>query len=150
MRRAAQAMKLLLVEDNESDVRLIKEALKDARTPVTLMPVPDGEQALSVLRREGGFAQAPRPDLVLLDINLPGRSGLDVLLEVKQDPALRQIPVVMLTTSREARDVLQSYDRHANSFISKPDDLEGLVRVVSMVQGYWDEVATLPSRAAHG
>lgn len=142
-------MKLLLVEDNEGDVRLIEEALKDARTPVSLMRAADGEEALSFLRREGAHARAPRPDLVLLDINLPGRNGLDILLEVKQDPALREIPVVMLTTSREPRDVRQSYDRHANSFISKPDDLEGLVRVVSMVQGYWTGVATLPTRADH-
>jgi CheY-like chemotaxis protein len=137
-------VEILMVEDNPGDVRLTREALKEARIRNRLHAVPDGVEALAFLRREGKYAAAPRPSLILLDLNLPRKSGRETLAEVKADPNFRRIPVVILTTSRDEQDVLQSYDLHANCFITKPVDLEQFLAVIRSVEGFWLEVVRLP------
>jgi CheY-like chemotaxis protein len=135
------ARSILLVEDNAGDVRLTREALREADVAVELTAVPDGEQALAFLR-EG----AQRPDLVLLDLNLPKKNGLEVLEEVKGDPELRGIPVIMLTTSSSTRDIAACYDRGVNCYVVKPLDLDDFTRLVQAINGFWFEVAVLPPR----
>jgi two-component system, chemotaxis family, response regulator Rcp1 len=135
---------LLLVEDNPGDVRLTMEALKEAKVINNLSVVKDGEEAMAVLRRQGKYANAPRPDLVLLDLNLPKKGGLEVLAEIKQDPDLKQIPVVVLTTSQAEQDVLRTYELHANCYIVKPVDLNQFVSVVQSVENFWLAVVRLP------
>jgi CheY-like chemotaxis protein len=135
---------ILLVEDNLGDVRLTREALREADVAVELTAVPDGEQALAFLRAEGEHAGATRPDLILLDLNLPKKNGLEVLEEIKRDPALRSTPVIMLTTSSSARDVEASYDRGVNCYVVKPLDLDDFTRLVQAINGFWLEVARLP------
>ena len=117
-------VELLLVEDSPGDVRLTIEALKEGRVINNLTVVQDGEEAIAFLRRQGRYAGAPRPDLILLDLNLPRKSGMEVLAEIKTDPDLKLIPVVVLTTSQAEEDVLRSYELHANCYIVKPVDLE--------------------------
>ncbi len=128
---------ILLVEDNPGDVVLMREALREAKMHNTLHVAPDGQEALAFLRREGAYAAAPRPDLILLDLNLPRLNGHEVLAAIKDDPALRRIPVVMLTTSDAPSDVRAAYDRHVNSYITKPVDLEQFFAVVKGLDGYW-------------
>lgn len=140
----ARPIELLLVEDNPGDVRLTREALAEGKVLTTLHVVEDGEQALAFLRREGRFAQAPRPDLVLLDLNLPRMDGREVLERIKADPSLRQIPVVVLTSSRAEEDVARTYDLHANCFIRKPVDLDQFLHVVRSVEDFWFTVVKLP------
>jgi chemotaxis family two-component system response regulator Rcp1 len=135
---------LLLVEDNPGDVRLTMEALKEAKVINNLNVVRDGEEAMAVLRRQGKYADAPRPDLVLLDLNLPKKGGLEVLAEIKQDPDLKQIPVVVLTTSQAEQDILRTYELHANCYIVKPVDLNQFVSVVQSVENFWLAVVRLP------
>jgi chemotaxis family two-component system response regulator Rcp1 len=135
---------LLLVEDNPGDVRLTMEALKEAKVINNLSVVRDGEEAMEVLRQQGKYANAPRPDLVLLDLNLPKKGGLEVLAEIKQDPELKQIPVVVLTTSQAEQDVLRTYELHANCYIVKPVDLNQFVSVVQSVENFWLAVVKLP------
>ena len=137
-------VEILLIEDNPGDVGLARAAFQDMRLANRLSAVIDGGQALAFLRREGDFHDASRPDLILLDLNLPDRSGMDVLKEIKDDPALRSIPVVVLTTSSADFDVAAAYDLHANSFITKPIDLEGLTRVVSSIEAFWFSIVRLP------
>jgi chemotaxis family two-component system response regulator Rcp1 len=137
---------ILLVEDNAGDVRLTREALREGDITVGLASVPDGEQALAYLRREGEHADAPRPDLVLLDLNLPKKNGLEVLEEIKRDPDLRQTPVIMLTTSSSARDVAACYDRGVNCYVVKPLDLDDFTGLVQAINRFWFEVARLPPR----
>lgn len=137
---------ILLVEDNAGDVRLTQEALLEADVAVDLIAVPDGEQALAFLRRQGAHANAPRPDLILLDLNLPKKNGLEVLEEIKRDPALRGTPVIMLTTSASARDIAACYDRGVNCYVVKPLDLDDFTRLVQAINGFWFEVAQLPPR----
>ena len=137
--------RVLLVEDNEADVRLTREALREAGEDVRLSAVGDGEQALAYLRREDGFAEAPRPDLVLLDLNLPKRDGLQVLEEVKADPDLRRIPIVVLTTSEAEEDVLRSYDLHANAYVTKPVDFDRFVEVIRQIDDFFISVVRLPT-----
>lgn len=122
MNTAIDPVEILLVEDNPADVRLTREALRDAKTHNRLHTVVDGIEAMKFLRREGEYAQSPRPDLMLLGLNLPKKSGREVLAEVKVDPTLRAIQVVVLTTSQSDEDILRSYDLHANCFITKPVD----------------------------
>jgi two-component system, chemotaxis family, response regulator Rcp1 len=129
---------ILLVEDNAGDVRLTREALREAELSVELTAVPDGEQALAFLRNE-------RPDLVLLDLNLPKKNGLEVLEEIRHDPALRTTPVIMLTTSSSARDVTASYDRGVNGYVVKPLDLDDFTELVQAISGFWLDFARLPS-----
>lgn len=140
----SRAAELLLVEDNPGDVRLTIEALKEGRVINNLTVVKDGEEAIAALRRQGKYVNAPRPDLILLDLNLPRKGGLEVLEEVKQDPDLKQIPVVVLTTSRAEQDVLRTYDLHANCYIVKPVDLNQFMNVVQSIKSFWLALVTLP------
>ena len=135
---------ILLVEDNAGDVRLTREALREAEVAVELVAVSDGEQALAFLRSEGSHAGAARPDLILLDLNLPKKNGLEVLEEIKADPELRSTPVIMLTTSSSARDIAACYDRGVNCYVVKPLDLDDFTRLVQAINRFWFEVARLP------
>ena len=140
----SRTAELLLVEDNPGDVRLTIEALKEGRVINNLTVVKDGEEAIAALRRQGKYANAPRPDLILLDLNLPRKGGLEVLEEIKQDRDLKQIPVVVLTTSRAEQDVLRTYDLHANCYIVKPVDLNQFMNVVQSIKSFWLALVTLP------
>ncbi len=136
---------ILLIEDNPGDVRLIVEALKEGRGNSNLSVVKDGVEALSFLRQEGPFASAPRPDLILLDLNLPRKDGREVLAEIKRSPHLRSIPVVVLTTSAARQDVLMSYNLHANCFITKPAHLDQYIKVVGAIEDFWLTIVRLPA-----
>jgi CheY-like chemotaxis protein len=136
---------ILLVEDNPGDVRLTREALREARVQNRLHVVGDGAEAMAFLRREGRYAQAPQPDLVLLDLNLPRKDGREVLAEIKADAKLRHIPVVVLTTSAAERDVASSYALHANCYVTKPMELDHYLEAVRALEGFWLGVATLPA-----
>lgn len=135
---------ILLVEDNPGDARLTREALAMSKVRNRLHHARDGEEALSFLKRQGPFAQAPTPDLVLLDLNLPRRDGREVLEDIKNDPALKHIPVVILTSSQAEEDILRSYRLHANCFITKPVDLEQLTKVVHGIEQFWFTLVKLP------
>ena len=137
-------IQLLLVEDSPGDVRLTREAFKDAKIHITLHVAPDGVDAMAFLKREGKHAGAPRPDLILLDLNLPKKDGRRVLEEIKGSVTLRTIPVVILTTSASEADVLRSYHLHANSYITKPVSLEGFLKVVQSIDQFWLSVVKLP------
>lgn len=146
MTTPVEPVEILLVEDNPADTRLTREALRDAKIHNRLHTVADGIEALKFLRREGEYAQSPRPDLVLLDLNLPKKSGREVLAEVKADPALRAIPVVVLTTSQSDEDILRSYDLHANCFITKPVDFTQFTTIVNRIEEFWFSIVRLPPR----
>jgi chemotaxis family two-component system response regulator Rcp1 len=141
-----QVVEILLVEDNLGDVRLTLEALKEGKVCNHLNVVRDGVEAMAYLRREGQYAAAARPDLILLDLNLPRKDGRQVLAETKQDLDLRRIPVVVLTTSDAEPDVLKSYDLHANCYIAKPVNLERFITVVKSIEDFWLTVVRLPSK----
>jgi chemotaxis family two-component system response regulator Rcp1 len=141
-------IQVLLVEDNPGDVRLTKEALKEGKLLNQLTVVGDGVEALSFLRKEGIYADAPQPELILLDLNLPKKDGREVLAEIKADPNLRRIPVVVLTTSSSEEDILKIYDLHANCYITKPVDLEQFMGVVKSIEDFWVSVVKLPSHEA--
>jgi CheY-like chemotaxis protein len=137
-------IEILLVEDNPGDVRLTVEALKEAKVRNNLHVAKDGVEAMEFLRRAGAHAEAPRPDLVLLDLNLPRKDGREVLQEIKTDPDLDLIPVVVLTTSQAEQDVLESYQLHANAYVTKPVDLERFLQVVRSIENFWLEIVRLP------
>ena len=137
-------IEVLLVEDSPGDVRLTREALKDAKVHISLHVATDGIEAMAYLERTGPHVNAPRPDLILLDLNLPKKDGREVLKEIKESPSLRIIPVVILTTSSSDADVLQSYHLHANCYISKPVDLDGFLKVVQSIDNFWLSVVKLP------
>jgi two-component system, chemotaxis family, response regulator Rcp1 len=137
-------IEILLVEDNPGDVRLTREALKDARVINNLHVADDGVAAMDFLNRQGKHNNAVRPDLVLLDLNLPKKDGREVLSEIKADPGLRQIPVVILTTSKAEEDILKTYDLHANCYITKPVDLEKFIEVISAIEDFWLSIVKLP------
>lgn len=141
----AKPIEILLVEDNAADVRLTEEALKEGKVRNNLHVARDGMEALEFLRRQGKFKDATRPDLVLLDLNLPRRDGREVLAEIKNDADLKLIPVVVLTTSSAEADILKSYKLHANCYITKPVDLEQFVSVVKSIDDFWLTVVRLPS-----
>ena len=141
---SATPIEIMLVEDNPGDVRLTTEALRDAKVRNHLTVAPDGVEALAMLRREGRYAAMPRPDLILLDLNLPKKSGREVLEEVKQDDALKDIPVVILTTSQAEQDIVGSYRLHANAYVTKPVDLEQFLKVVQTIEQFWLEIVKLP------
>lgn len=141
---------ILLVEDNPGDQRLTREALNEGKIRNTLHIVEDGVEALAFLRREGKYADAPRPDLILLDLNLPKKDGREVLAELKADPVLRRIPVVILTTSQAERDIVATYDLQANCYVTKPVDLEQFIHVVQSIEEFWFSVVTLPEANARG
>ena len=138
-------IEILLVEDNPGDVRLTIEALKEGKVRNRLSVARDGVEALAFLRREGPHAKASRPDLILLDLNLPKKDGREVLAEIKEDSRLRRIPVVVLTTSKAEEDILRTYDLHANCYITKPVDLEQFISVVRSIDDFWLSVVRLPS-----
>ncbi len=140
----SRPIEILLVEDNPGDVRLTREALKDAKVLNNLYVADDGFEALAFLKREGEYLNAIRPDLILLDLNLPKKDGREVLAEIKADPGLRQIPVVILTTSKAEEDVLKTYDLHANCYITKPVDLEKFIEVISAIEDFWLSIVKLP------
>ena len=140
----ARSIEILLVEDNPGDARLTIEAMREAKMSNRIHVVEDGVEAMQFLRREGRFGDAPRPDLILLDLNPPKKDGRQVLAEVKADPALRRIPVVVLTTSRAEEDVLRAYDLHANCYITKPVDLAQFMKIVAQIEEFWIKVVVLP------
>jgi two-component system, chemotaxis family, response regulator Rcp1 len=137
-------IEILLVEDSPSDTDLTLEALKDFKVRNHVSLVEDGVQALQFLRREGSFAQAPRPDLIMLDLNLPRKDGREVLAEIKADDQLKTIPVVVLTTSRAEQDILRAYQLNANCYINKPVDFNQFLEVVRSIESFWLFVVTLP------
>ena len=143
-RKNAAPVEILLVEDNPGDVRLTQEALKEGKVYNNLHWAKDGVEALEFLKRQGKHAKAPRPDIILLDLNLPKKDGREVLALVKKDSVLKQIPVVVLTTSEAEEDVLKSYELHANCYVTKPVDLEKFIHVVQSIDRFWLTVVTLP------
>ncbi|HUU31510.1 MAG TPA: response regulator [Phycisphaerae bacterium] len=135
---------ILLIEDNPGDVRLTQEALREGKVANRVSVVSDGVEAMAFLRREGPYADAPRPDLILLDLSLPKKDGREVLAEIKADENLKRIPVVVLTTSQAEEDVLKTYNLHANSYITKPVDLRQFLGVVKFIEDFWLAVVKLP------
>ena len=140
---ASKPIEILLIEDNPGDVRLTKEALKDARVSNNLSVDMDGVEALAFLRKQGKHAGVPRPDLILLDLNLPKKNGREVLEEIKREDSLRHIPVVVLTTSQAEQDVVESYRLRANAYVTKPVDLEQFLKVVGSIEQFWLEIVKL-------
>jgi chemotaxis family two-component system response regulator Rcp1 len=141
---STQPIVVLVAEDNPTDVMIMREALASAKVRIELHVVSDGVQALEFLRRMGAHAQAPRPDLILLDLNMPRKNGHEVLAELKADESLRRIPVVMLTTSQAEEDVARAYANHVNCYIRKPVDFERFAEVVRSIEDFWFTVVTLP------
>jgi CheY-like chemotaxis protein len=141
-------VELLLVENSPADVRLVVEGLRESATPTHLRVISDGREALAYLRREGTHAGAPRPDLVILDLDLPGKHGREVLAEVKADEALSAIPVVILTGSHEPEDILRSYQLHANAYVTKPIHLDAFLSAIGSILNFWLGTATPPPPAA--
>ena len=136
-------VEILLVEDNPGDARLTREALRDAKVRNNLHVAPDGVEALAFLRQQGKHTAVPKPDLILLDLNLPKKDGREVLEEIKQDDQLRHIPVVILTTSQAERDIAESYRLRANAYVTKPVDLEQFLKVVQSIEHFWLEIVKL-------
>ena len=143
---AIRKAEILLIEDSLPDVRLTERALKNGTLDKQVSVVRDGEQALAFLRRQGEYADAPRPDIILLDLGLPKKNGTEVLAEIKMDPALKRIPVIVLTTSDAEKDVLDTYDRHANAYTKKPVDMDEFVRTIKMIEDFWLSLVILPRR----
>ncbi len=135
---------IFLVEDNRGDIRLIEEALKDSQVPHQIVSVRNGMDAMAYLHQEGEYADAPRPDIILLDLNLPKKDGREVLAEIKSDPKLKRIPVVVLTTSRNDDDIRQSYDLHVNCYITKSRNLSELFKIVKGIEEFWLSTVSLP------
>jgi CheY-like chemotaxis protein len=140
-------VELLLVEDNPGDVRLTEEALKEATMPVHLSVARDGVEALDFLYHRAPFEDAPSPDLIMLDLNLPRKNGREVLSEIKNDPDLRRIPVLVMTTSRADQDIQKAYSLNANCYITKPMDLDEFLRIVVSIEDFWLKTVTLPTTA---
>lgn len=143
--RLFKSIDILLVEDNPGDADLAREALEGSKMNNRLHVVNDGEKAMAFLRREGQYLDTPRPELILLDLNLPRKDGREVLAEIKSDPHLKSIPVVILTTSRAEEDVMKSYNLHANCYITKPIDLNQFLHVVKSIEEFWLSIVVLPS-----
>lgn len=146
----ARPIEILLVEDSPADVIIMQDALAEARVLNTIHVVEDGAAAMAFLHHEGAYADTLHPDLILLDLNLPRKSGREVLAEIKADPALKRIPVVVLTTSRAEEDVWKAYDLHANCYVVKPLDFAAFVHAVQSIQQFWLSVVTLPGDAHYG
>lgn len=142
--KVGKPIEILLVEDNAADVRLTREAFDDAKVLNNLNVVGDGVEAMAYMRREGKYGNATRPDLVLLDLNMPRKDGREVLAEVKADPDLMRIPVVILTVSKAEEDILKSYNLHANCYISKPVNLAQFLKVVESIESFWLTIVELP------
>ena len=143
-----KSINILLVEDNPGDADLAREALDSSKMNNNLQVVDDGEKAMAFLRREGSYFDVPRPDLILLDLNLPKKDGRQVLAEIKADAGLKRIPVVILTTSQAEEDVLKSYNLHANCYITKPIDLNQFLHVVRSIEEFWLSIVVLPPKEA--
>ena len=146
----SKPIEILLIEDSTTDILITQEALHEARLPNHLNIVEDGVKALDFLRQIGSYAQAPRPDLILLDLNLPRKNGHEVLAEIKNDPYLQQIPIGVLTTSSAKEDIIKAYDLHANCYVVKPLDFTRFVEVIRSIRHFWFTVVTLPSEAENG
>jgi len=144
METICEVVEILLVEDNPGDVRLTQEVLKDGKVRNNMSVVMDGVDAISFLQQTGEYAGAPRPDIILLDLNLPKKDGREVLAEIKADPDLKNIPIVVLTTSSAEQDVFRSYDLHANCYITKPVDLDQFIRVIRSIEDFWLTIVKLP------
>jgi CheY-like chemotaxis protein len=145
---AGKLVEILLVEDNPGDARLTREAFKEGKVLNHLNVVGDGVQALAYLSKEGEYARAERPDLILLDLNLPKKDGREVLEEIKADPNLRRIPVVVLTTSEAEKDIVNSYELHANAYITKPVELDRFIDIVQSIENFWLTIVKLPPNGA--
>ena len=145
-RTGVKPIEILLIEDNPGDVRLTKEVLKEGKVRNHLQIVGDGVEAMAFLHKENNYAEAPRPDLILLDLNLPKKDGREVLQEIKADHQLRTIPVVVLTTSAADEDILRSYDLAANCYITKPVDLYQFIKVIRSIETFWLTIVSLPQR----
>ncbi|KAF5415847.1 MAG: putative methanogenesis regulatory protein FilR2 [Candidatus Methanogaster sp.] len=143
-------VEILLVEDNPGDVRLTQEVLKDGKVQNNMHVVKDGVDAISFLRQTGAYTGAPRPDIILLDLNLPRKDGREVLADIKADPDLKNIPVVVLTTSSAEQDIFRSYDLHANCYITKPVDLDQFIRVIRSIEDFWLTIVKLPRGEYNG
>lgn len=139
-------IEILLVEDNPGDVRLTLEALKESKVHNNISVATDGVEALAFLRREGKFSNSPCPDIVLLDLNLPKKTGIEVLTEIKSDDELKHIPVVILTTSKDEEDILKTYTQHANAYVTKPVDFDKFLHVVKSIEDFWLNIVKLPHK----
>ncbi len=146
--KGGKAIDILLVEDNPGDARLAQEAFRDSRVLNRIYHVIDGVEALSFLRRGSGYESSPRPDIILLDLNMPRKSGREVLAELKDDPEFKSIPVVVLTTSKAEEDIVRSYELHANCYINKPVDLDKFMTVINRIEDFWLSIVKLPNLAA--
>jgi two-component system, chemotaxis family, response regulator Rcp1 len=146
MNNNSEPIEILLVEDNPGDARLAVEALKDSKVHNNLYHVKDGVEAMNFLRRRGSYVDVPVPDLILLDLNLPRKDGREVLEEIKEDPELKLVPVVVLTTSEAERDLVRTYDLHANAYVVKPIDLDRFVEVVQAIEDFWFAIVKLPPK----
>jgi chemotaxis family two-component system response regulator Rcp1 len=147
-KESGKPIDILLAEDNLGDVRLAIETFKDAKIHNVVNVVQDGVEAMAYLRKQGKYANATRPDLILLDLNMPRKDGREVLKEVKEDPDLRRIPVVILTISQAEQDILKAYDLHANCYITKPVDLNQFNKIVQTIEDFWFTIVKLPSQGA--
>lgn len=145
-RHIGKAVDILLVEDNPGDVRLTQEALKSAKVTNKLYIVQDGEEAIAFLYNKGKYKDVPKPDIILLDLNLPKKAGWEVLAEIKEDQSLKRIPVVILTTSKAEEDILRTYNLHANCYITKPVDLDDFIRVIQSIENFWLVFVKLPPK----
>ena len=143
---SSKTIEILLVEDNPADIRLAQEAFKDAKVRNILHTVGDGVEAMAFLRRQGKYAEVGRPDLILLDLNLPKKDGREVLAEIKTDERLKLIPVVILTVSKDEEDILKTYNLHANCYITKPIDFEQFMKVVKSIEEFWLTIVKLPPK----
>jgi CheY-like chemotaxis protein len=142
----AKQIEILLVEDNEGDIGLVEEVFQEAKIRNNLYIAEDGEEAMLFLHKEGNFSDVPRPDIILLDLNLPRKDGREVLKEIKEDDSLKRIPVVVLTTSKSEEDIFRSYNLHANSYITKPVDFDQFIKVIKSIGEFWLDVVKLPSK----
>jgi len=142
----SKPVEILLVEDNEGDVGLIEEVFEEAKIKNNLHVAEDGEEAILYLHCEGKFSGSPRPDIILLDLNLPKKDGREVLKEIKEDDNLKNIPVVILTTSNAENDILVAYDLHANAYVTKPLNFDQFIKVVGSIENFWLEIVNLPSK----
>lgn len=146
MKNESNPIEILLVEDNPGDIRLTEEALREGKVKNILHKVENGVEAMAFLCREGKYADAAQPDLILLDLNLPLKDGREVLAEIKSDEQLKRIPVIVLTTSRAEADILYTYDNHVNAYITKPVDLDQFIKVIKTIEDFWFEIVMLPGR----
>ncbi|OEC88101.1 MULTISPECIES: response regulator [Methanobacterium] len=144
--QTVKQIEILLVEDNEGDVGLVEEVFQEAKIMNNLNIAEDGEEAMLFLHKKGKFSNVPSPDIILLDLNLPGKDGREVLKEIKEDNELKRIPVVILTTSKAEEDILKSYNLHANSYITKPVDFDQFIRVIKSIENFWLDIVKLPSK----